>query len=154
VTQDGDEALLADLTAVLGPDADPPPEVLAAARGSLVWRTVDTELAALTHDSLLDDDRVGVRAADETRILTFEADGVTLELEVDRTSSARRLIGQVVPPQPADLALLVDGTPTGASTRADEWGRFTLPLPDGSARIALDVRLPDGRSVRSSTVPV
>jgi len=149
-----DDALLAALAGALEPDLDPPAGVLDAARASFTWRTIDAELAALTHDSLLDDERSGVRSADEPRILTFETDGVTIELEVDRTPGARRLIGQVVPPQAADLALIVDGAPTGTSTHADEWGRFTLPLPDGEVRIALDVRLADGTAVRSSTVSV
>ena len=149
-----DDALLAELAAALAPDLEPPDSALAAARASFTWRTIDAELAALTHDSLLDEDRVGVRAADEPRILTFETDGVTIELAVDRTPGARRVIGQVVPPQEADLALVVDGAPTGTSTRADQWGRFTLALPDREVRIALDVRLADGTAVRSSAVSV
>lgn len=154
-----DDVLLDELATLLGPLNEPPPEVLHAAREAFTWRTVDAEIAALTYDSLLDDDRSGVRSADQPRIMTFESGDVSVELEVDQTSGARRLIGQVVPAQAVDLELhVVDvgggGEPTPAATRADEWGRFTLPLPDGRSRIALGLRWADGAAVRSTTTVV
>ena len=52
--------------------AIPFPSVLAAARGSFTWRTIDAELAELAYDSALDTERLtAVRSADTARLLTF-----------------------------------------------------------------------------------
>jgi hypothetical protein len=39
-----------------------PPETVAAARAAFAWRTIDAELAALVHDSLVDTSAAGLRA--------------------------------------------------------------------------------------------
>lgn len=160
MSPDPDDLLLDELAALLAPQHEPPPDVLHAARETFTWRMVDAEIAALVYDSLLDDDRTGVRSADQPRTMTFESGDVSVELEVDRTSGARRLIGQVVPAQAVDLELHVvdpgaaEEPTTSVATRADEWGRFTLPLPDARSRIALGLRWADGAAVRSTTIVV
>ena len=153
----GDRALLDELAELLRGRNEPPPEVLHAAREAFIWRTVDAEIAALTYDSLLDDAPAGVRAAAQPRILTFEADGLTIEVELDATPSGRRLLGQVVPPQPATLELHVGGVEPGVgaevvTAEADALGRFVLPLPDRHRRAHLRLRLPGGTSVDCSAV--
>ena len=76
------EDLLAELR-VAGLVVDPVPErVTFAAKASLAWRTIDAELAELTYDSVLDDDRLSlVRGATAARMLTFSAGELTVDVE-------------------------------------------------------------------------
>lgn len=148
-----DDALLEDLATLLGPQHEPPPAVLHAAREVFTWRTVDAEIAALTYDSLLDDAPAGVRAAAQPRILTFEADGITIEVELDATPSGRRLLGQLVPAQAAELELLVDGEVLAVSS-ADAMGRFSVALPREPRRLTLRCRAVDGTTVESAPTVV
>lgn len=132
-----DDALLAELGEVLRMYDPPPAEVTAAAKELFTWRTVDAELAALTFDSLLDDEPAAVRStAVEPRLLTFEADGIAVELEVETDPDAgRRLVGQVVPPRSGDLDLVVGGRTVRAPV--DDIGRFVVELPEEPERIRL-----------------
>lgn len=142
-----DDALLAELAILLRPRTEVPREVVEAAKQSFTWRTVDAELAALTYDSLLDDEPAGVRAAAQPRILTFEADGLTIELELDAGPSGRRLMGQIVPPQETEIELLSAGEP--AVVRSDELGRFAVALPANRQRVMLRWRPAGGGVVES-----
>lgn len=144
-----DTALLAELAAVLGPDAEPPAAVLDAARESLTWRTVDVELAALVFDSLLDEEPARSRSVARARSVTFESGAAAVELEVDDRPGGRRLLGQLVPPQAAEVEL----TGPGFAERvgADTTGRFVLPLPGASVPARLLVRLADGTRIASET---
>lgn len=145
-----DAALLAELADVLRPATQPPPEVLEASRQLFTWRTVDAELAALAYDSLLDDAGAAlVRSAGQPRILSFEAGSITIEVEVDETPGARRLLGQLVPAAAAELQLvLVAGEPVPG--RADDLGRFVLPLPAVPSRMSLQCVVAGGGVVRSA----
>jgi hypothetical protein len=149
MSDDADDALLDELAALLGPRQEPPPEVLHAAREAFAWRTVDAELAALTYDSLLDEAAVAVRAVATPRVVTFETPALTIEVEVDAAPSGRRLLGQLLPAQEAELELLEDGAvrSTGA---ADDLGRFVLALPAAVGRVALRCRLADGATVATA----
>ena len=123
-TDEADARLLHALRAVAG-SADPvPPAVVQAARDSFTWRTIDAELAELAYDSLLDDALlVGVRGGDGPRSLTFETADVVVEVEVLDAGEHRRLLGQLVPPRPAEIQVRHSG---GLVTvDADEVGRFT-----------------------------
>jgi hypothetical protein len=93
-----DELFLEELRA-LAVQGDPVPErVLAAARGSFTWRTIDAELAELAYDSTLDAERLStVRSEDTIRLLTFETSELTIELEVTAVEDRRRIQGQLVP---------------------------------------------------------
>lgn len=115
------DPLLAELRNVVD-RADPIPDrVVAAARASFAWRTIDTELAELVADSSLAGS--GVRAAEAARLLTFEADGVEIELEVAETGSSRRLTGQLIPVGAAQVTIRWgDGS---LEVRADDLGRFS-----------------------------
>ena len=60
--QDGDDRLIEVLRRALAEADEVPTEVVAAARAAWTWRTIDAELAALVHDSTLDDQELaGVR---------------------------------------------------------------------------------------------
>src|SRR5690348_7748882 len=100
------DALLEELRA-LGRIADPLPErVVFAAKASLSWRTIDVELAELTYDSVLDDDRLGlVRGHHAGRLLTFSTPALTIEVQVTSTGTDRRLAGHLTPAQAGVLLI-------------------------------------------------
>ena len=131
---DEDTALLQELRRAVTA-ADPvPPEVIAAAKASFTWRTIDAELAELAFDSLLDDDTVLVRGGDQPRLLTFEASSVTIELVVVADAGNRRVVGQLVPVQRATVEVVHSGGT--ASAEADDLGRFRAEeLAAGPMRI-------------------
>lgn len=140
---DQDASLLEELRTAMR-QADPVPEaVRAAARASLTWRTIDVELAELAFDSLVDRRELAtVRGAGEPRLLTFTAPGLTVEVEVAAFGARRRLIGQLVPPGPAEVKVRHAG---GAVTvQADELGCFAVSeLEAGPVRLQCRVRRPE-----------
>ncbi|MBW0113936.1 hypothetical protein [Pseudonocardia abyssalis] len=149
-TEPDDTALLDELAALLGPQHEPPPEVLHAARATFTWRTVDAEIAALTYDSLLDDAPVGVRASAQPRILTFEAGALTIEVELVTAPAGRRMLGQLVPAQEAELELLGDGEVLFTGS-ADALGRFSVQLTREPRRVTLRCRTAAGATAESAS---
>jgi len=123
MTDQADDILLDELRA-LAREHDPVPErVLAAARGSYTWRTIDAELAALVYDSAFDAEALAsVRSAETVRLLTFETDELSVELEVTAVDGGRRVQGQLVPPGPGFVELRHGGGTL--ELEADEVGRF------------------------------
>lgn len=138
---DADRRLIDLLRHVVGL-ADPVPErVLHAARGSFAWRTIDAELAELAYDSAADAEAALVRTTGAKRLLTFDAAGITVELEVAEAEGRRRLEGQLVPPQRAAIEVRHAGGIV--ETEADELGRFSADgLEHGP--VSLLCRLHDG----------
>jgi hypothetical protein len=119
-----DERLLDELRELLGRDAAPPSSVVEAAKESYTWRTVDAELAELIHDSLVDRPAVRTRGAPDRRALTFEAPDLVIEVEVSVSGQERRLLGQLVPAQPARIEVRQAGATR--SVEADAAGRFMV----------------------------
>ena len=118
----GDEELLAELRAA-GRLDPAPAEAVAAVRAAFMWRTIDAELAELTYDSDMDDERLaGVRHTGVARFLTFEAPNLTLELEASVEDERGRLTGQLVPPQAGRIEIRHGADTT--TVDADELGRF------------------------------
>ena len=110
-----------------------PAEARTAARASFGWRLTDldradAELAQLVYDSAVDDQLLsGVRSGGGARQLTFEAAGLTVEVEV---GAGRTMVGQLVPPRAARLEVRHPGG--AVAVDADERGCFTVPsLPRG-----------------------
>jgi hypothetical protein len=139
-----DDALLAQLRHVVG-QVDPVPEaVQIAARAAIEWRTLDAELAALVHDSAVEEAALAIRGAAATapRALTFEAGDLTIEVEAETVDEAGGLclVGQLLPPQAADVT--VRHGDELVAVRADERGRFAAY---GVARgpVSLRCRLDD-----------
>ena len=123
---------------------DPVPvDVEAGAIAAFMWRTIDAELAELTYDSLLDENALaGVRSTDASRLLTFEAPGLTVEVEA-QSPPLRRLVGQVVPAQPGRLRVRHGGGI--AETEVDEVGRFMVEgIPPGAVSLRFEA---DGTTV-------
>lgn len=108
-----------------------PPPLFQAALDAYGWRAVDAELAELVFDSLVDaGDAAAVRGPQHARLLSFEAAGLTIDIEISGTGSSRALIGQIVPPQQAEVELCQDDAVT--LLEVDDLGRFSSgPLPAG-----------------------
>lgn len=141
-----DEQILARLAAALDA-ADPLPEsVVEAAKATFTWRTIDAELASLVFDSAAEE-LAGVRSAEATRQMTFRTPGVEIELVVVSETS-RRLVGQLVPPQPAEVTLHHE-TDT-RTAQSDSLGRFTFhDVPTGSVRLTCKLAGDEGAVVQT-----
>lgn len=114
-----------------------PPQVVAAARDSFGWRDLDTQLARLVAQGA--PVGAGVRGGG-SRLLTYQAGDVTVELEVSQIGPRLRVVGQLVPPQPATVRVYQGET--HIEVVADQLGRFTVAdLPAGPARFSC---LPSG----------
>ncbi|QFZ24737.1 hypothetical protein EKG83_37165 [Saccharothrix syringae] len=146
---ESDEELLRDLKAALAEERDVPAHVLEAARAAYTWRTVDAELRALTsYDSILDAElAVRARSTSTARQLVFDAEGVSVQVEV----TAAGVAGQVLPARPGRVELLTATGPV-AEVELDELGMFLLgPPPPGPVRFRCVV---DGTTVVTDWVCV
>lgn len=135
-----DELLLTRLGTVASA-ADPPPPLLREL-GLAAWdlRRVDAELAELVGDSELD--TAGVRGERPTsRLLSFDARGTAVEVEVSVSGGDRRLLGQVYPPPAANGRVRLELTRGDAGGAAlDEAGCFCLEdAPQGLVRLHVEV---------------
>lgn len=104
--------------------SDPVPLlVIQAAIDAFSWRDIDTELAELIFDSLLDQDPATlVRGTAERRMISFETPELTVDVEVSSAGPGRSVMGQIIPAQPARVDVRQrDGV---ATADADELGRF------------------------------
>jgi hypothetical protein len=127
---DENESILGELRAVAYRFDPVPSSLKEAARAAFSWRTVDAELAELAFDSVVDE-RAGALARGEqaARLLSFEAPGVAITLEVVVAGAHRHLRGQFNPPQPAEVEIR---HPRGTlTTDADRLGRFTSDVSAG-----------------------
>lgn len=153
--EDDDTPLVAELGRLFA-TVDPVPEsVQIAARVAIEWRTLDAELAALVHDSTVDEPALALRGGAGPRALTFEAPDLTIEIETEPehggAGDTLRLVGQIVPPQTAQIAVC-NGEDLLA-TSADERGRFSAPgLSAGALR--LRCRLYDERLVETDWLTI
>lgn len=121
-----DDDLLFDELRAAVVAADPVPErVIEGARLVYGWRRIDAELAELLRDSnLAAEPLAGVRGVGAVRSLTFRVGELTIELDVAPDGDARRVNGQLVPPQRAKVLLRQESGEL--HTEADELGRFEL----------------------------
>jgi hypothetical protein len=131
-SDDSDDQLAGTLTGLIA-DLDPvPPQVLAAASGSLAWRDPDAALAVLIADSATAEP-AGIRG-EPPRLVTFEAGDVTVDLEVTTHTGRVRAVGQLAPPQPAQVS--IEHLRGAAQVVADRLGRFVVEdLPVGHLRV-------------------
>lgn len=147
-----EEEVFAHLGSVLTQVDPVPATVLEAARAAQAWRRVDTELAELLFDSRVDRELAGVRSAADARQLTFQGPDVRVEIEI--TENPRRIAGQLVPGQAAEVEVR---HPDGAfSVPSDRFGHFQAEgVPSGpvSLRCHLSGRTP-ATSVDTSWIVV
>jgi hypothetical protein len=143
-----DDALEARLRRLAAEHDAPPDDVLAAARAAWETRDLDAELAALVADSWTDAQVVATRAAaSDVRMLTFEVDGVTVEVDVelDPVTRTARLQGFARGASGEVATVRVDGRL--AAPVVD--GHFDLvDVPLGPAR--LEFTAVDGRRVSTA----
>ncbi len=150
--EDIDDSVFDDLEARLrrlAAEVDPvPAEVLQAARLALSLRDLDAELAELVVDTA-QTGLTGVRgAADEPRMLTWQAGEVIVELQVTETATGLELRGQVSSPATPVEVRLEDEQGVGQVLALDAEGSFvcTGVVP---ARLRLRITGASGRRVRT-----
>lgn len=131
-----DATLLAALADAVADEEPVPPDVYRSATAAYTWRTIDAELAALTHDSREETDRlVGVRSTATDHTLAFQLRDLHLEVDV----TADRILGQVVAPGPATVTLQAEaGTLRTVGTGDSGFFSMERPAP-GSIRLRVDV---------------
>jgi hypothetical protein len=123
-----DDELMAALARALQDQEPVPDDVVAAAKATFAWRTIDAELAALTFDSVADADAlVGVRGSGGPRALTFEYDDVVVEVEVTEHGGRRSLVGHVAPAPLEWVEVQQAGRTEPVRHEADAHGRFQVP---------------------------
>jgi hypothetical protein len=149
-TEGRDEELVELLRRALLEREQPPEAVVRAAKEAWTWRTIDAELAALSYDSLLDDEALaGVRGIGAARTLAFEAEDIIVEIEVTEDGDRRILVGQVVPAVTADVTIEgADGRQPLVVT-TDHLGRFRAERVGSGV-----VRLRIGESLVTSWLPI
>lgn len=121
-----DDELLAALRQMLGRDEPPPGWSAELAKASYDLRAVDAELAVLTSDSGLSSAPAAVRSAAAPRLAVFDADGLSVEIEVEPGARAGswRLVGQLTPAAAARIQVRQQRAEP-AWIDADDRGRFT-----------------------------
>lgn len=130
-----DEALLAELAAALAEEPDAT-DVAAVGEAVWAWHDPDAALAALTMDSATEP-LAGVRSAGGLRLLRFDADGVTIDVELIEG----HLRGLAIAPHARTIDLHGPDGARLASAEVDATGWFDLAVPtDLRGRAAL-VRL-------------
>ncbi len=132
-----------------------PDRLMQAAVDAYAWRTVDADLAELVFDSLADRDELApVRGRQQERLLSFQASGLAIEVEVTAAGSSRRLIGQLVPPQQAVVEIRHADKVVTLTT--DEFGRFAAgSLPAGPVSLRCGAGAGEARSaVVTDWVPI
>ena len=145
-----DERLLAELGEAIRAAGEVPAGFVAAGKAAFAWRTIDAELAALTHDSADapgDAILAGTRADPaQLRSLTFVARELSIEIEV----TADALLGQIVPPQPGRIELRgPDGS--AHTVDIDDVGWFVItPVPRTMFRLYL--RTEAGTSIHTEWI--
>lgn len=115
-----DDELLGRLRDLLAGDDPVPAEVVAAARDIHSWPSIDAEIARLVEDSLLSAAEV---RGDAARLLTYQADAVSLEIEVTESAGRLQILGQVMPPNAARIRVEQPGD--GVDATVGDRGRFT-----------------------------
>jgi hypothetical protein len=129
-----DEGLMQELAVAIGQERDVPDHRRQAAYGAFAWRTVEQDLLTLTHDSALQA-TAAVRGAEDVRTLSFEGNGLSLELEVDGAT----LTGQVVVPGSMSEVTMERADGVSRTVRADASGFFSMDGATGTVRFAVEV---------------
>lgn len=143
-----EERLLADLKdALLAAQHPQTPLIVANAQDAFGYATMEDELAHLVYDSLLENDLVGtVRAAEASRMVIFECQAMTMELEI----RGRDVVGQIGPPGPATVIMeTADGAMT--EVQADDLGCFAARAGDASGPLRFRISRPGSSAITEWT---
>ena len=143
-----EERLLSDLRDALLAAQHPQAElIIANAQDAFSYATLEDELAHLVYDSALENDLVGtVRAADTSRMVIFECQALTMELEI----RGRDIVGQIGPPGPAtDSVETSDGAMS--EVHADDLGCFTARVSEPAGPLRFRVSRPGSSAITEWT---
>lgn len=143
-----EERLLADLKEALLAAQHPQADLMIAnAQDAFSYASMEEELAHLVYDSLLEDDLVGtVRTAETSRMVIFECQAMTMELEI----RGRDVVGQIGPPGPATVIVeSSDGSMT--EVQADDLGCFTVRAGDPQGPLRFRVSRPGSTAITEWT---
>jgi hypothetical protein len=134
-----DVALIEALARALGDDLVPD-RVVAAAKASLTWRTIDAELAELAFDSLDEAALAGVRGATTAqRSLSFTTSDVAIDAEVaDLPGGRRHLTGIAVVGDAEEVRLGLEQPGGTVAIERDDLGRFSIDASSGPARFVIE----------------
>jgi hypothetical protein len=134
-------------------EIDPvPSHVLEAGKAAFAWRLIDSELAELVEDTELTP-VTGVRGGSAPRLVTFEAEALTVEVEVAETGDRRRLTGQLVPPSAGEIE--IRNAARAQIVAADELGRFSASdVPAGPVSLVCRLTGAPDRSVVTSWIVI
>jgi hypothetical protein len=140
-----DEELMADLRRIAA-ELDPVPEtVLDNGRAALLTRGLDAELAQLLLDSAVETAQVR-GDQEQVRLLSFQLDDVSLELQLEYRDDQVSLRGLVAG---ASGAVDLERGDGDRSLPIDADGGFNARLPRGAARFRLRAR---GRLITTNWV--
>jgi hypothetical protein len=124
-----------------------PPELMRFATASYDLRDLDAQLAELVFDSLAEDQVALVRTAAQPRLVTFQAQELSIEAEMSGDAPTRRLVGRLVPtehPLPPSVDVQCGGTVVTAAV--DDLGRFAVDVTaPGPWRLRLTLPGPGAR---------
>jgi hypothetical protein len=120
---DADDDLLAEIGRALDHAGTKGSDPRRAADAAWSWRDVDADLAVLTYDSWEDDASLVRGTAATERVLVFQGDGLSVEVERDGDG----LVGQLVPPTAGEVTVLAPGGER-ARTTADDLGCFWVAV--------------------------
>ncbi|PZS36242.1 MAG: hypothetical protein DLM59_01570 [Pseudonocardiales bacterium] len=122
-----DDGLLTELKEALDTASPGPEAALSAEKALYTWRTIDAELATMTHDSAVAEPSAVLRSETAAlRTMTFEAPSLVIELGM----TPGGLVGQLVPPG-SGTAWLRTAAGTTDPVEIDELGCFAIPLRPG-----------------------
>lgn len=150
-----DLELLDDLRGIATRLDPMPPTLVPAASAAFELRHLEAQHAALIADSLADQSLELVRGISSTRLLTFEAPGLVIQLQVTGAGADRRLVGELTENGGAASSYVVQVEHLGGvvDVEPDEHGRFMLAtVPAGNLR--LRVTGASSRSVITAWVSV
>jgi hypothetical protein len=131
--QPADEVLLDDIRE-LAEALDPVPFHLNdRIQLALALRDLGTELARFA--SPAEDVALAARGAEQSRIVTFDSDSLTIMIRVDANpDGTARVDGWLAPPHPRPVEMKL--TDNSITVTADELGRFVFhSVPRGTARL-------------------
>ena len=104
-------------------------------RLALAFRDLEAEMACFSCAN--DELAFAARGAEESRIVTFDSDSLTIMIRIDANrDGTARVDGWLAPPQPREIEMKTTADPLSAAS--DDQGRFAFPsVPRGTARLVV-----------------
>jgi hypothetical protein len=131
--QPADEVLLDDIRELFEALDPAPSHLHDCIRLALALRDLEAELARFV--SPVEEVALAARGAEQSRIVTFDSDSLTIMIRVDANpDGTARVDGWLAPPHPRPVEMKL--TDSSITVTADELGRFVFhSVPRGTARL-------------------